>query len=131
MTDDDSKDHRPDLQPFWVDVLSSNDGDAPLFLRVGDGKESDSAVFGNLIAEFQQQCPLDSVYGADAVLYTANARGPTSGSQQVSRAPLTLKAARQLVDELATETFVPSSLAGDTWVERTSDDGGVPRLGLS
>lgn len=32
---------------------------------------------------------------------------------------------RQLVDELAEEAFVPSTLEGYSWVERTSDYGGV------
>lgn len=65
------------------------------------------------------------MYVADAALY-AEANLQTLGDLQwVTRVPLTLKAARQLVDELATETFVPSTLEGYTWVERTSDYGGV------
>ena len=122
-----SKDHRPDLKQFLVDVICSNDGDVPLFLRVGDGNESDSAVFGNLIAEFQQQWTLDSVYVADAALYTEANLQTLGDLQWVTRVPLTLKAARQLVDELATETLVPSTLEGYSCLERTSDYAGVPQ----
>ncbi|MEO0488334.1 MAG: IS1634 family transposase, partial [Cyanobacteria bacterium J06659_2] len=107
--------------------ICSNDGDVPLFLRVGDGNESDSAVFGQLIAEFQQQWTLDSVYVADAALYSEANLQALGSLQWVTRVPLTLKAARQLVDELAEEAFVPSTLEGYTWVERTSDYGGVPQ----
>lgn len=120
-----SKDHRPDLKQFLVDVICSNDGEVPLFLRVGDGNESDSAVFGQLIAEFQQQWTLDSVYVADAALYTEANLKTLGDLQWVTRVPLTLKAARQLVDELAVEAFVPSTLEGYTCLERPSDYGGV------
>ena len=122
-----SKDHRPDLKQFLVDIICRSDGDVPLFLRVGDGNESDSAVFGQLIAEFQQQWTLDSVYVADAALYTTANLQTLGDRQWVTRVPLTLKAARQLVDELATAAFVPSTLEGYTWVERPSDYGGVPQ----
>jgi transposase len=32
-----SRDHRPDLKQFIVDLMCSGDGDIPLYLRVGDG----------------------------------------------------------------------------------------------
>jgi len=39
-----SRDHRPDLKQFILDLMQW-DGDIPLYLRVGDGNESDSAMF--------------------------------------------------------------------------------------
>lgn len=33
-----SRDHRPDLKQFIVDLMCSGDGDVPLYLRVADGK---------------------------------------------------------------------------------------------
>jgi transposase len=41
-----SRDHRPDLKQFILDLIVSGDGDIPLFLRVADGNENDKAVFG-------------------------------------------------------------------------------------
>lgn len=38
-----SRDHRPDLKQFILDLICSGDGDVPLFLRVASGNESDSA----------------------------------------------------------------------------------------
>jgi transposase len=35
-----SRDHRPDLKQFIVDLVCSGDGDIPLYLRVGDGNET-------------------------------------------------------------------------------------------
>ena len=42
-----SRDHRPDLKQFIVDLICSSDGDIPLYLRVASGNESDSAIFAN------------------------------------------------------------------------------------
>lgn len=38
-----SRDHRRDLKQFMVDLMCSGDGDIPLYMRVGDGNETDSA----------------------------------------------------------------------------------------
>ncbi|MEW6498933.1 MAG: IS1634 family transposase [Cyanobacteriota bacterium] len=35
-----SRDHRPDLKQFILDLICSGDGDVPLFLRVADGNEA-------------------------------------------------------------------------------------------
>ncbi|MBE9170517.1 hypothetical protein IQ238_24355 [Pleurocapsales cyanobacterium LEGE 06147] len=50
-----SRDHRPDLKQFIVDLMCSGDGDVPLYLRVADGNESDQAVFAQLMKDFQTQ----------------------------------------------------------------------------
>ncbi len=44
-----SRDHRPDLKQFIVDLMCSGDGDVPLYLRVADGNESDQASFAQLL----------------------------------------------------------------------------------
>ena len=36
-----SRDHRPDLKQFIIDLIVSGDGGIPLFLRVADGNEQD------------------------------------------------------------------------------------------
>jgi len=46
------------------------DGDIPLYLRVGDGNESDSAMFATLLADFKRQWQIDALFVADAALYT-------------------------------------------------------------
>lgn len=35
-----SRDHRPDLKQFIMDLMCSGDGDIPLYLRVADGNEA-------------------------------------------------------------------------------------------
>ena len=40
-----SRDHRPDLKQFIIDLMCSGDGDVPLDLRVADGNEADKSIF--------------------------------------------------------------------------------------
>ena len=48
-----SRDHRPDLKQFTLDLITSGDGDVPLYLRVGNGNDADQAVFTEVIVEFR------------------------------------------------------------------------------
>ena len=50
-----SRDHRPDLKQFILDLMWSGDGDIPLYLRVAHGNEVDSAMFVTLMADFHKQ----------------------------------------------------------------------------
>ena len=63
-----SKDHRPDLKQFMMDVICTGDGDVPLFVRIGDGNESDRAILAQLIKQFKQEWNLVSIYDADSAL---------------------------------------------------------------
>lgn len=49
---------RPDLKQFILDLICTGDGDVPLFLRVADGNESDSAVFAQILCDFKKQLNL-------------------------------------------------------------------------
>ena len=59
-----SRDHRPDLKQFILDLICSEDGDVPLYLRVGDGNESDQAVFPKVFRDFKKQIDLDARSGS-------------------------------------------------------------------
>jgi transposase len=67
-----SRDHRPDLKQFILDLICSGDNDVPLFLRVTDGDEADQATFGQILCNFKQQLNLDSLMVADSALYSAS-----------------------------------------------------------
>jgi transposase len=107
-----SRDHRPDLKQFILDLMCSGDGDVPLYLRVADGNESDSAMFATLIKDFQQQWQLDALFVADAALYTKDNLKHIQQLRWVSRVPATLSAAQQLLDKMHQDAFVNSSLPG-------------------
>ena len=66
-----SRDRRPELKQFVVDLMSTGKGALPLFFRVADGNESDQAVFADLIKEFRARLDLDALFVADAALYSA------------------------------------------------------------
>jgi transposase len=63
-----SRDHRPDLKQFILDLICSGDGDVPLFLRMGDGNEADKAVFAEILCGFSKQLTLDTLMVADSAL---------------------------------------------------------------
>ncbi len=65
-----SRDYRPDLKQFTLALITSGDGDVPLYLRVGNGNDADQALFTEVIAQFQQQwkAAQPEVYVADAAL---------------------------------------------------------------
>jgi transposase len=107
-----SRDHRPDLKQFIVDLMCSGDGDIPLYLRVGDGNETDSAMFGKLVTQFKQQWDINALFVADAALYTAGNLNQMSQLRWVSRVPATLTGAKQLLLEIDSSAFVASSLSG-------------------
>ncbi len=48
-----SRDYRPDLKQFTLALITSGDGDVPLYLRVGNGNDADQAVFTEVIAQFR------------------------------------------------------------------------------
>ncbi|HEY9649993.1 MAG TPA: IS1634 family transposase [Coleofasciculaceae cyanobacterium] len=120
-----SRDHRPDLKQFILDLICSGDGDVPLFLRVASGNESDSAVFAQIFREFKKQLELDALMVADSALYTAPNIEQMATLRWLCRVPLTLKSARQLIEQLSSKDFVESTIPGYRWAAHTSNYGGV------
>jgi transposase len=84
-----SREHRPDLKQFILDLMCSGDGDIPLYLRVADGNEVDSAMFGTIITDFQKQWQIDALFVADAALYTEENLQMMLSLRWVSRVPAT------------------------------------------
>ena len=106
-----SRDHRPDLKQFIIDLMCSGDGDVPLYLRVADGNESDRGVFANLIRDFRQEWNIDALFVADAALYSAENIQQLESLRWLSRVPATIKEAQKLLT-LPKELFINSSLEG-------------------
>jgi hypothetical protein len=92
-----SRDHRPDLKQCVLDLIVSNDGDLPLFMRTGDGNESDKAVFGKILVEFKRRINLDSIMVADSALYSQENLKIMEDLNWITRVPLTLKKAKELM----------------------------------
>ncbi len=120
-----SKDHRPDLKQFMMDVICTGDGDVPLFLRIGDGNESDRAIFAQLMKQFQQEWNLDSIYVADSALYSAENIQQLGELNWITLVPRSIKTAKILAESMADEVFVESEIPGYRIASCCSDYGGV------
>jgi transposase len=122
-----SRDHRPDLKQFTLALISSGDGDVPLYLRVGNGNDADQSVFTEVIAQFQQQWKAaePEVYVADAALYGEENIKVLGETPWISRVPATITEAQQLMRTLPQEMFSVSSLNNYSIAEVCSTYAGV------
>ena len=126
-----SRDKRPDLKQFMLDLIVSGDGDIPLFLRTGDGNETDKAVFGKILAEFQKQVNFDSIQVADSALYSQENLLLIKDFNWITRVPLSIKAAQYLVRETREKELVKSSEnPGYSFVIKKSNYGGIEQRWL-
>jgi transposase len=120
-----SRDHRPDLKQFVVDLMCTGDGGIPLFLRVADGNEADQATFAKLMREFTTHVDFDALFVADSALYSADELPSLNHLRWLCRVPQTIKEAKTLLEEIPEEAFCESPLEGYRLAETTSEYGGV------
>lgn len=125
-----SRDHRPDLKQFILDLICSEDGDVPLFLRVGDGNESDQAIFPQVLRDFKKHLDLDALMVADSALYSEPNLVEMATLKWLSRVPLTIKQAKELVSQLQASSFTESTIAGYRWSQHQSHYGGIQQRWL-
>ena len=92
-----SRDHRPDLKQCVLNLIVSNDSDIPMFMKPGDGNQSDKAEFGKLLLEFKKQIKIDIIMVCDSALYTQENIKMMENIEWITRVPLTIKRARELI----------------------------------
>ena len=122
-----SRDHRPDLKQFVMNLVCWGDGDLPAFLELADGNQSDKAHFAEVLLAFQQQWQFDGLYVADSALYSAANLQALTGLQWLTRVPLTLTAATDLVSRLPDSALQDTEVPGYRIASVCSDYGGVPQ----
>ena len=98
-----SRDHRPDLKQSVLDLIVSNDGSIPLFMRAADGNESDKAVFGQILTQVKSQLQLDSIMVCDSALYSQENIQLIQELKWITRVPMTIKKAKQLLGSVEIE----------------------------
>jgi transposase len=125
-----SRDHRPDLKQFMMDLMCSGDGDVPLYLRVASGNESDPAIFAQLLRDFREQWDCDALFVADAALYHAENLQNLTNLRWLSRVPATIKEAEKLTEQLAESALLPTSFRGYRWTSVCSTYGGIKQRWL-
>ena len=125
-----SRDHRPDLKQFIIDLIVSGDGDVPIYLRVADGNENDKAVFGEIASEYKTLVDFDTMVVSDSALYTQKNLKLMGEIEWLSRVPLSIKEAKKLVSELQSADFKSSDIEGYSHCEVESNYGGIPQRWL-
>ncbi|QDZ40324.1 IS1634 family transposase [Euhalothece natronophila Z-M001] len=125
-----SRDKRPDLKQFMVDLISSSDGDIPVFLRAGSGNESDQKVFPELFKQFRSQVDFDSLMVADRALYTAENLKQMEELKWLTRVPFRLKPAQALARQIKSSQMSSSSLDGYSYSIHQTTYGGIEQRWL-
>lgn len=121
-----SRDGRPDLKQFLMTLMCAADGGVPLWLKVASGNEHDAGQFAEVIREFGQQWTSEGVLVMDAAFYTEPNLEQVGSLGWLSRVPLTLKAARELVHcDVETLSFVPCELPDYQMWEVEQTYGGI------
>jgi len=113
-----------------LDIICSGDGDVPLLLRAADGNEADSSVFAQILCEFKNQFESEGLMVADSVLYRDDNLKLLGNLKWLSRTPLTIKQAKQLISPLTDSGFVESQIPGYRWSEHRSHYGGIEQRWL-
>ena len=67
-----SRDHRPDLKQFMMNLICVGDGDIPVLMEIASGNQSDKVRFAQLFQEFREQWTFEGLCVADGALYSAD-----------------------------------------------------------
>ena len=120
-----SKDKRPDLKQFLINLIASGDGGVPLFLECGNGNDNDKAKFAQLLSNFKKQVNLETIFVADSALYSAENLLVIEHLKWITRVPLSIKAAQFYVRETLDSEFSKTDIEGYKAVEKESNYGGI------
>ncbi len=122
-----SRDHRPDLKQWMINLVCWDDGAIPAFIELADGNQSDKARFAGLMQDFKAQWNFDGLYVADGALYSADNLVLLEGMEWLSRVPLTNTVATELVEQLSDETFETIEPEGYRMAQVCTNYAGVPQ----
>ncbi len=125
-----SKDKRPDLKQFLINLIASSDGGVPLFLECGNGNDNDKAKFAQLLSNFKKQVDFESIFVADSALYTADNLLVIEHLKWITRVPLSIKAAQFYVRETPDSEFIKTDREGYKAVEKESNYAGIKQKWL-
>ena len=122
--------HRPDLKQFILNLIVTGDGNIPVFIEAASGNQSDKKAFGNIAKNYKKQLDLETTIVGDSALYSKENLELLQQIKWLTRVPLSLSEAKNLVSSLSDLEFKPSELPGYSWVERESNYGGIKQRWL-
>jgi transposase len=121
-----SRDHRPDLKQFMINLICSRDGGVPLWLKVGNGNDSDSQEFAQLMVDFKNNWTANKMMVVDAAFYNEPNLQKVKSLKWLSRVPQTLTIAKKLIATPEEElTSVPCDLEDYRMWEVKQNYGGI------
>jgi transposase len=107
-----SRDHRPDLKQFIIDMIVTGDGDIPLYLKVDSGNVDDKSVFVSRLKEFRKQWTFEGICVADSALYTADNLEAMRELKWITRVPLSIKEAQNKILDIQENEWKESETLG-------------------
>lgn len=125
-----SRDHRPDLKQFIIEMICSGDGDIPIFLKLASGNQADSSCFGQIAVEYHKQLEVNSLRVADSALYTESNLKMMSDLQWLCRVPLSIKVAKSLISTIPESEFIDSTIPGYKLGSKTENYAGIEQRWL-
>ena len=125
-----SRDHRPDLKQFMLNMIVSGDGDVPIFIETGSGNQSDKKVFGEIARKYRKQLEFETTIVSDSALYSEHNLKMMKEMSWVTRVPLSIKEAKEIVSNLSFDEFTKSQKEGYFWKEIESNYGEIKQRWL-
>jgi transposase len=108
-----------------MNLVCWSDGDIPAFIELANGNQSDKSRFAALMQAFKSQWKFDGLYVADSALYSEDNLQQLTGLRWLTRVPLTLHAASELVNQLSDSALQATELKGYRITTVCCDYGGV------
>jgi len=116
-----SRDHRPDLKQFMLNMIVSGDGDVPIFIETGSGNQSDKKVFGEIAQKYKKQLEFETTIVADSALYSESNLKLMKEMSWITRVPFSIKEAKKIVSNLSNKEFIKSEIKGYSYQEVESN----------
>jgi transposase len=120
-----SKDKRPDLKQFVLNLVCWGDGDIPAFLELGDGNQSDKKEFAEIFRKFNKQWEFEGLHITDSALYSADNLQKLIGIHWLCSVPKTIREVQDVLSQLTSEQFIKTDLDGYRISSVESEYGGV------
>lgn len=111
-------------------LLVAGDGNIPVFIEAASGNQSDKKVFGKIAQEYRKKLDLDTTIVGDSALYTKENLERLKNIKWLTRVPLSISEAKNLVNNVSSSEFKKSEILGYSFVEKTSNYGGISQRWL-
>jgi len=125
-----SRDHRPDLKQFIIELICSSDGDIPIFLKAASGNQSDTKTFAKTLVNFRENIDIDALMVADSALYSAENLNLMRNLKWLCRVPLTVGLAKQILSEIDDKDLIQSEITGYSYIVKSSNYAGMEQRWL-